>query len=249
MEWFSWRIVQFTSQLQRTRSSQQHQSSGNIPSISVTNADGIPAVPEGTVIALENLAHEFEELANTCLLVLHLEVRVQCFYYLLPRGSSRFNTNSQDPDPKVMELSRVLTSIDEAMTSSLQPRKSKYVFEGLGHLIAKILMSSSQFLDTIDESGIHRMCRNIFTMQQTLTNITMAREVALDHANHYFQLFYLTPEDILNRVLETGPEFSELEYMNAFQLIHRSQPQTDPSAIQRHLQRLSDILGEVGVTV
>lgn len=70
----------------------------------------------------------------------------------------------------------------------------QYVFEGLGHLIAKILMSSSQFLETIDESGIHRMCRNIFTMQQTLTNITMAREVALDHANHYFQLFYLTPE-------------------------------------------------------
>ncbi|XP_046687061.1 exocyst complex component 4-like [Homalodisca vitripennis] len=68
-------------------------------------------------------------------------------------------------------------------------------------------------------------------MQQTLTNITMAREVALDHANHYFQLFYLTPEDILNRVLETGPEFSELEYMNAFQLIHRSQT---PDRPQRH---------------
>lgn len=56
-------------------------------------------------------------------------------------------------------------------------------------------------------------------------------------------------QDILNRVLEEGPEFSELEYMNAFQLIHRSQGSVDPSALQRHLQRLSDILGEVGVTV
>lgn len=55
----------------------------------------------------------------------HVQVRVQCFYYLLPRGNDRHNTNSQDPDPKVSELSRVLTSIDEAMTSSLQPRKSK----------------------------------------------------------------------------------------------------------------------------
>lgn len=70
----------------------------------------------------------------------------------------------------------------------------QYIFEGLGHLIAKILMSSSQFLERIDEGGIHKMCRNIFTMQQTLTNITMAREVALDHANQYFQLFYLAPE-------------------------------------------------------
>lgn len=75
-EWFSRRVVQFTSQLQRSLSTNQvGASSDSVPSICVTNADGIPAVPEGTVIALENLAHEFEELANTCLLVLHLEVR------------------------------------------------------------------------------------------------------------------------------------------------------------------------------
>jgi len=243
MEWFSWRITQFTNQLHQGR--QSHHLSPSVPSISVTSTD-VPAVPEGTVIALENLAHEFEELANTCLLVLHLEVRVQCFYYLLPRAMERFSTHSQDPDPRVIELSRVLASVDEAMTSSLQPRKSKYVFEGLGHLVAKILMSSSQYLEMIDENGIHRMCRNIFILQQTLANITMTREVALDHANQYFQLFHLSPEDILNQVLESGPQFSELEYMNALQLIHRSRPQHD---LQRHLQRLSDILGEVGVTV
>lgn len=67
--------MQFTSQLQRSRPSHHSTPSpAKVPSISVTNADGIPAVPEGTVITLENLAHEFEELANTCLLVLHLEV-------------------------------------------------------------------------------------------------------------------------------------------------------------------------------
>lgn len=73
-EWFSWRIVQFTSHLQRQNRSHHSTSHANVPVISVTNVDGSPAVPEGTVIALENLAHEFEELANTCLLVLHLEV-------------------------------------------------------------------------------------------------------------------------------------------------------------------------------
>lgn len=46
----------------------------------------------------------------------------------------------------------------------------------------------------IDEAGIQRMCRNVFALQQTLTNITMTREVALDHARHYFELFFLTPE-------------------------------------------------------
>lgn len=55
-------------------------------------------------------------------------------------------------------------------------------------------MSSVQFVEKIDEGCIRKMCRNIFTLQQTLTNITLTREIALDHARHYFELFYLTPE-------------------------------------------------------
>lgn len=51
-------------------------------------------------------------------------------------------------------------------------------------------------MQVIDEAGIQRICRNIFALQQTLTNITMTREVALDHARHYFELFFLTPEVI-----------------------------------------------------
>lgn len=54
---------------------------------------------------------------------------MQCFHYLLPRANN-YNclvggVDSQEPDPKVLELSRVLISIDEAMNSSLQPRKLK----------------------------------------------------------------------------------------------------------------------------
>lgn len=57
-------------------------------------------------------------------------MRVQCFHYLLPRGNncSRFaggGMDSQEPDPKVLKLSQVLVSIDEAMSSSLQLRKMK----------------------------------------------------------------------------------------------------------------------------
>lgn len=52
-------------------------------------------------------------------------------------------------------------------------------------------------MKVIDDAGIQRMCRNVFALQQTLTNITMTREVALDHARHYFELFFLTPEVIM----------------------------------------------------
>ena len=37
---------------------------------------------DNSVQTLTSLAREFEELADTCLLVLHLEVRVHCFHYL-----------------------------------------------------------------------------------------------------------------------------------------------------------------------
>jgi hypothetical protein len=47
--------------------------------------------------------------------------------------------------------------------------------------------------------------------------------------------------------MEKGAQFSELEYMNALQLLHRSRG--DPGTANAYLQRLSDILGEVGVTV
>lgn len=123
----------------------------------------------------------------------------------------------------------------------------QYVFEGLGHLISKILITSAQYIGKIDDSAIHRMCRNVFTLQQTLTNITMTRELALDYARQYFELFYETPDEIINTVLEHGPRFSELEYMNAFQLISRSREEY--TTINKYLERLSEILGEVGVTV
>lgn len=245
MEWFAGCLYSFASELPRQSPTQ--------PVVRVMS-EASPVAQNATIDGLQQLAKEFEDLADTCLLVLHLEVRVQCFHYLLPKVKdygrlADCGMDSQEPDPKVLELTRALTGCDEALTSILQPLKCKYVFEGLGHFMSKILMSVAQYIDRIDEGGIQKMCRNIFTLQQSLTNITMTREVALDHARHYYELFYLTPEEILSGVVEKGPQFSELEYMNAFQLVHRSRPDQDVTALNAHLTRLSDILGEVGVTV
>ncbi|XP_046385414.1 exocyst complex component 4 [Ischnura elegans] len=253
MEWFAGSISVFVAGLPGQSTSQLQTMPS--PSSGTQNSDSFPPIPEATLKALQQQVRDFEDLADTCLLVLHLEVRVQCFHYLLPRSSGSSSgvfsgMDSQEPDPKVLELSRVLVGIDEAMSSSLKPRKSKYIFEGLGHLIAKILIGSCQNLEHIDEMAIGKMCKNIFTLQQTLTNITMAREVALDYARRYYEMFYQTPEEILNGVVDKGPQFSELEYMNALQLLNKSRGDSaDFGTINQQLERLSEILGEVGVTV
>lgn len=70
----------------------------------------------------------------------------------------------------------------------------QYIFEGLGHLIANILMTSVVYIRRINDNGIKKMCGNIFSIQQQLTNITMTRELALDQARQYYEMLYNTPD-------------------------------------------------------
>lgn len=200
-------------------------------------------------VAFRNLVNEFTELADTCLFILHLEVRAQCFYYLLPKsnsGTANFNSDmSLDPDPKVLELNKALSSIDEVLSLSLQPKKIKYIFDGVGSLVTKILLGWTRMMDRLDEILIHKLCRNIHMLQHTLSTITGIKETSLDRAKQYFQLFFLTPQEILNEVSEKGPSFSEFDYMNVFQLIHHYRQEfSEEGLLQMHLQKLSDVLGE-----
>ncbi len=100
------------------------------------NNIGGPKLPDNSVQTLMALAREFEELSSTCLLVLHLEVRVHCFHYLhtMWKGAAgaQFSggPDSTEPNAQVTKLTRDLLSIEEALSNSLQERKIWYIFEG-----------------------------------------------------------------------------------------------------------------------
>lgn len=91
--------------------------------------DELMTKKEGTMKVLENIAIEFEEISNTCLLVLHLEVRVQCFHYLRSNEKNakfiKIANDSLEPDSKVLKLTKVLSEMDEALNATLHPRKTK----------------------------------------------------------------------------------------------------------------------------
>lgn len=74
----------------------------------------------------------------------------------------------------------------------------KYIFEGLAHLAAKILINAANYMEKIDEAGVQRMCHNAMALQQTLSSITASREVALDHARIFYEMLYMTPEVYLS---------------------------------------------------
>lgn len=65
-------------------------------------------------------------------MIFEFKVRVQCFHYLRP--SSKFKTQNDphdqhsdllEPDAKVLKLTKVLSDMDEALSATLHPRKTK----------------------------------------------------------------------------------------------------------------------------
>uniref|UniRef100_A0A182QEV9 Exocyst complex component Sec8 n=1 Tax=Anopheles farauti TaxID=69004 RepID=A0A182QEV9_9DIPT len=264
MEWFASRITEFAQELKKpivngfVTASPISTPGSPSPAGTATIVNSPVIVKDGMIKVLINLALEFEELANTCLLVLHLEVRVQCFHYLRSSPSDRYKANnpnkndSLEPDAKVLKLTKVLSDMDEALSSTLHPRKTKYVFEGLAHLAARILIMAANSMEYIDHSGVQRMCRNALALQQTLSSITTSREVALDYARSFYEMFYLDPEEILTAIVEKGAQFTEMQYLNALQLIFRNRGIVDPAVVGSYQQKLSDLLGTkppLGVTV
>ncbi|XP_059607567.1 exocyst complex component 4 [Phlebotomus argentipes] len=247
MEWFSNRISEFANNLRKPI----------VNGLVASELISPVVVQDGTIKVLTNLALEFDELANTCLLVLHLEVRVQCFHYLRSYPSDRargdlHKGDNLEPDSKVLKLTKVLSDMDEAFSATLHPRKVKYIFEGLAHLAARILIMASNSMEVIDQVSVQRMCRNAQALQQTLSSITATREVALDHARNFYEMLYMKPEEILSQIVEKGAQFTEMQYLNALQLICKNRGVTDQNMLATYQQKLSDLLGPkppLGVTV
>ncbi|KAM9650641.1 exocyst complex component 4 isoform 3-T3 [Trichechus inunguis] len=126
LEWLAGRMKSAFSNL----SSSQMLSPGQESHV---NMD-LPPVSEQIMQTLSELAKSFQDMADRCLLVLHLEVRVHCFHYLIPLAKEGnyaivANVESMDYDPLVVKLNKDISAIEEAMSASLQQHKFQYIFE------------------------------------------------------------------------------------------------------------------------
>jgi hypothetical protein len=92
----------------------------------------------------------------------------------------------------VTKLTTDLLSIEEVLSTSLTENKTRYIFEGVSHLVSRLLLDSVVNIRKINKNGVKKMCRNIFTIQHTLTsNITGSRESSLDGAKTFYELLTL----------------------------------------------------------
>ncbi|GFT02960.1 exocyst complex component 4 [Nephila pilipes] len=206
LQWFSEQLLTFVEDFKNGSSEMApYEAPEGATELQVLNA----------ATGLKKLAKEYEDFSDVCLLALHLEVRAHCFHYLL---STTEDESSEAWEASIRNLSDDLIKIDETLVTVLTPKEMKYVFEGLGELIASILIHSVSQMTKVSESLVKRMHRGVFVVQCCLSNITMTREVSLERARQYIQLLNSTCEEILNEILEEGPLFKEQEYLSIFRL-------------------------------
>ena len=68
-----------------------------------------------------------------------------------------FSSDAVGEDTAVRKLATDLKDIDQVMVAILSPDKYRYLFEGLGNLVATIFIASAQHLKSINTNGIKRM--------------------------------------------------------------------------------------------
>ncbi|XP_054713536.1 uncharacterized protein LOC129222997 [Uloborus diversus] len=213
--------------------------------------------PEYAVGGLMKLKKEYEDFQDMCLVALHLEVRAHCFRHLLPFSdqTNYLERNySKEYSIAVKSLSDELLKVDEILLPILDAKKLTYIFEGLGELISSILIHNITNLHKISDAILLQMGRSIFVIQCCLGNITMTRGVfggeTLDRARQYIELFHLSCEEILSRIVEEGPKFQESEYASVLRLLCPPADQSNSNEmLEIYCDKLNRLFEGVGTSI
>lgn len=194
---------------------------------------------------------ELMQLAEDCLMILYLEIRVQCYYHLLillRKQDYKIDTVSSDPDSGVTLLNKFLSQLEEKIRDYLPLTHTKFLFDGLGYIMSGIIVSNASYIKEINNGGLKKMSRNILALQQNLTNITLTCELELERARFYYELLYQKPEEILRNIVEQQKRFTKPEYVELIQLYYRSNRNTKNSnkrsekQLNLHLVKLNEIM-------
>lgn len=154
-----------------------------------------------TVAQFDAIVTQYQELAGTVLLTLHVEIRLQTLYslalalspqlapYLLPQPVN-------DPDPRILSLNAALISYDETIAMYLRDQETSFIRTGLALLIDTNLVTSAGSVKVMNANGCGRMRLNILVLQQNLKNVEISF-AGLDRAAGYFALFMQGPSEVV----------------------------------------------------
>jgi len=129
-------------------------------------------------------------------------------------GSYWLQLEPTEPEQYVLDLNKDLTSADDDLSKFLPPTKIKYLFSGISQIIiTAIIRNLSRLHDKrLNKNGTLQISRNLFALQQNLTNIIVTKDGQFDRARQYFELLNLNEEDLSQYQADNPNLFSSEEY-------------------------------------
>ncbi|KAJ2234143.1 exocyst subunit [Coemansia sp. RSA 1286] len=208
------------------------------------------------------IVNRYSALSVQCLMVLRIEVRAHCTYYLdlaTREGSYYLENDAMEPDQYIQALNADVSAIEEKMENFLPADKLALVFGGISVLMAHILIANTRYIRHFNDAGNRKMIRNILALQQNLTNIALPEESGLDKARRFYELYDLGADGILKHIADNGASFSFDNYRRLMDFVYLGSGQTGDMSVGRannlmeakykehyenHINRLRDLLSQ-----
>lgn len=89
-----------------------------------------------------------------------------------------------------------MSALHEAMLNAISNSRTKYIFEGLGEVMAKSLVNQTRNIETVDEVAIRKIIRDITMLKYNMAAMLGASQVTLEKTVHYYELLLCSPKVI-----------------------------------------------------
>ncbi|ORX58842.1 hypothetical protein DM01DRAFT_1333460 [Hesseltinella vesiculosa] len=179
----------------------------------------------------DTLLTTYQQLAETCLFTLRLEIRCHTLYYLqmvVREGNYFLEDESYEPDPFVISLNADLMDIDDSINTSLPRKDEVFCFDGLPALMVHVLVSEASFIKRMNRHGAQKMIRNILALQQNLTNfVPPSQSAIMERARRYYQMFNYGTDNLIKSIRDNGPSYTFDEYHVILALINNANNEED----------------------
>jgi hypothetical protein len=163
-------------------------------------ADELKMEPKNIIKAADIpviLTDALQSLADRCLYALKIEFVCHSLYFLSNIRSSSYYCDEEPtkPDKFVADLNKDLMRADEKLSRYLSVERKRFVFKGLPFVMSFLIIDGlPKLMDKrVNRFGLHKMQRNIFALQQAITNIlttTTESASAFDRARVYWEILF-----------------------------------------------------------
>ena len=108
------------------------------------------------------------------------------------------------PEPFVLELNASLTAAEERLSACLPSDKIKYLFGTTAQLMSAAFVAALPAVAgaRVNRHGVAQIVRNLFALQQCLTNIVVTPEQHFEAARQFAELLNVNEEALLTRLLD-----------------------------------------------